>query len=77
MGVPAGSESEQRPILITGATGFVGMEVMARFLQRSRRHIYVLIRARNDADAHERLRAVLAATFGDPDAHQGRVTAVA
>ena len=51
MGVPAGSESEQRPILITGATGFVGMEVMARFLPRSRRHIYVLIRARNDAGA--------------------------
>lgn len=79
MGVPAGSDpqSEHQPILITGVTGFVGMEVMARFLQRSRRHIFALIRARNDADAHERLRAVLATTFGDPDAHPGRVTAVA
>src|SRR5512132_169468 len=79
MGVPAGSDpqSEHQPILITGVTGFVGMEVMARFLQRSRRHIFALIRARNDADAHERLRVVLATTFGDPDAHPGRVTAVA
>ena len=79
MDVPAGSNprSEYQPILITGATGFVGMEVMARFLQRSRRHVFALIRARNDADAYQRLRAVLATAFGDPDAHPGRVTAVA
>src|ERR1039458_2474795 len=79
MNVPAESNppSECRPILITGVTGFVGMEVMARFLQRSRRHIFALIRAHNDADADQRLRAVLATAFGDPDAHPGRVTAVA
>jgi thioester reductase-like protein len=71
------SQSEQQPILITGSTGFVGMEVLARFLQGSQRHIFALIRARNDAEAQERLRAVLAITFGDPDAHPGRVTAVA
>ena len=71
------SQLEQQPILITGTTGFVGMEVLARFLQRSRRHIFALIRAGNDAEADERLRAVLATTFGDPDAHPGRVTAVA
>jgi thioester reductase-like protein len=63
--------------LITGTTGFVGMEVMARFLQGSRRHVFALIRARNDADADQRLRGVLATAFGDPDAHPGRVTAVA
>jgi thioester reductase-like protein len=79
MSVPAGSNprSEYQPILITGVTGFVGMEVMARFLQRSRRHVFALIRARNDADAYQRLRAALATAFGDPDAHPGRVTAVA
>ncbi len=70
-------QSQQQPILITGTTGFVGMEVLARFLQRSERHVFALIRARNDAEAHERLRAVLATTFGDADAHPGRVTAVA
>src|SRR5512140_1682144 len=79
MGVAAGSSppSEYQPILITGVTGFVGMEVLARFLQRSQRHIFALIRAPNDADAYQRLRAVLATAFGDPDAHPGRVTAVA
>src|SRR5450755_1995426 len=79
MGVAAGSNppSEYQPILITGVTGFVGMEVMARFLQRSQRHVFALIRARNDADAYQRLRVVLATAFGDPDAHPGRVTAVA
>src|ERR1035438_4116578 len=79
MGVPAESDlrSEYQPVLITGVTGFVGMEVMARFLQRSRRHIFALIRAHNDADADQRLRAVLATAFGHPDAHPGRVTAVA
>ncbi|MGO9903111.1 MAG: SDR family oxidoreductase [Solirubrobacteraceae bacterium] len=71
------AQSEQQAILITGTTGFVGMEVLARFLQGSQRHIFALIRARNDAEAHERLRAVLATTFGDPDVHPGRVTAVA
>jgi thioester reductase-like protein len=71
------SQSEQRPILITGTTGFVGMEVLARFLQGSQRHIFALIRAGSDAEAHERLRTVLATTFGDPDAYPGRVTAVA
>jgi hypothetical protein len=71
------SQPEQQPILITGTTGFVGMEVLARFLQRSQRHIFALIRPGNDAEANERLRAVLATTFGDPDAHPGRVTAVA
>jgi len=79
MNVPAESNppSEYQPIVITGVTGFVGMEVMARFLQRSQRHIFALIRAQNDADAYQRLRAVLATAFGDPDAHPGRVTAVA
>ena len=79
MSVAAGSNprSEYQPIPITGTTGFVGMEVMARFLQRSQRHVFALIRAPTDADAHQRLRAVLATAFGDADAYRGRVTAVA
>src|SRR5450755_1858199 len=79
MGVAAGSSlpSENQSILITGVTGFVGMEVMARFLQRSQRQIVALIRAPNDADAAQRLRAVLVTAFGDRDAYLGRVTAVA
>ena len=38
------------PVLITGATGFVGMEVLARYLERSDRHVYALVRA-SDATA--------------------------
>ena len=60
------SLDEQRPILITGTTGFVGMEVLARFLQGSRRHIFALIRAKDDAEAQTRLRSVLAEDVRQP-----------
>jgi long-chain acyl-CoA synthetase len=51
-------------VLLTGATGFVGREILSRFLARDDRHIYALVRADNDDDAagrlpaHERLTAV-------------------
>jgi thioester reductase-like protein len=51
-------------VLLTGATGFVGQEILSRFLARGDRHVYALVRADNDDDAaarlpaHERLTAV-------------------
>ena len=51
-------------VLLTGATGFVGREVLSRFLARGDRHVYALVRAENDSEAagrlpdHERLTAV-------------------
>ena len=42
-------------LLLTGATGFVGMEVLARFLERSDRHVVALVRAEDDDRAAERL----------------------
>jgi long-chain acyl-CoA synthetase len=51
-------------VLLTGATGFVGREILSRFLARGDRHIYALVRADNDDEAagrlpaHERLTAV-------------------
>jgi thioester reductase-like protein len=51
-------------VLLTGATGFVGREVLSRFLERDDRHVFALVRADNDDDAagrlpaHERLTAV-------------------
>jgi thioester reductase-like protein len=51
-------------VLLTGATGFVGREILSRFLERDDRHIYALVRAENDDQAagrlpaHERLTAV-------------------
>jgi long-chain acyl-CoA synthetase len=47
-----------RPILLTGATGFVGMAVLARLLAAGH-EVHCLVRAADDADADARLRAVL------------------
>jgi thioester reductase-like protein len=48
----------ERPILLTGATGFVGMAVLARLLAAGH-EVHCLIRAGDDAEADSRLRAVL------------------
>jgi thioester reductase-like protein len=66
-------------VLITGATGFVGMEVLARYLERTERRVVTLIRARDDEEAGGRLRGVLANLFGERQAarYARRVDAVA
>jgi thioester reductase-like protein len=64
-------------LLITGATGFVGMELLARFLERTRRPVYALVRADDDAAAQVRLREVAARLFRDESAYANRLTAVA
>jgi thioester reductase-like protein len=64
-------------IFLTGATGFLGMELLARYLERTDRHVYALVRAGEEAGAAERLRGVIENLSGDPDAHRGRWTAVA
>jgi thioester reductase-like protein len=48
-----------RPILLTGATGFVGMTVLARLLAAGH-EVHCLVRGADDAEADARLRAVLA-----------------
>jgi thioester reductase-like protein len=51
-------------VLLTGATGFVGREILSRFLERDDRHVYALVRAASEPDAagrlpaHDRLTAV-------------------
>ena len=64
-------------LLLTGATGFVGMEVLARVLERSDRHVVALIRAEDDDRAAERLAATLETSCGEAEAYADRVTAVA
>ena len=50
-------------VLLTGATGFVGQELLARLLERGDRHVHALVRADDDEAAaarlpgHERLNA--------------------
>jgi thioester reductase-like protein len=64
-------------VLLTGATGFLGTEILGRFLERSERHLYVLVRARDDAEGSQRVRAVIEDLCGDGDAYRDRWTAVA
>jgi thioester reductase-like protein len=64
-------------LLLTGATGFLGQEILLRYLERSDRPIYALIRAENDLQATERLRSILVSLFGDADPHLSRISAIA
>jgi thioester reductase-like protein len=72
MSVPPGD------VLLTGTTGFVGMELLVRYLERSQRRVVTLVRAPDDQAAQARIEAVLANLFG-PRAgrHRGRVQAYA
>ena len=51
-------------MLLTGATGFVGMELVARYLERSDRNLITLVRAADDAAAQARMTRVLDDLFG-------------
>jgi thioester reductase-like protein len=62
-------------VLLTGATGFVGMEVLARYLERTERRVYALVRG-DEQRAPVRLRTTLASVFGTENAYLDRVTAV-
>jgi thioester reductase-like protein len=64
-------------VLLTGATGFVGMEVLTRWLERDDRRVYTLVRADDDEHAAERLRPGLASAFGDPHAHEDKLVPIA
>lgn len=62
-------------ILLTGGTGFLGMETLARLIDREER-VLVLVRADDDAGANERLGGVLARLYDEAPAAAARVRAV-
>ncbi len=64
-------------VLLTGATGFVGMEVLTRWLERGDSRVYALVRADDDEAAAERLRPGLESAFGDEGGDPERLTAIA
>lgn len=77
----AGADHATNPgagrVFLTGATGFIGMEVLLRYLERTRRSVTCLVRADSAADADARLRAVLDGLVPDGVARFGaRVEAV-
>jgi nucleoside-diphosphate-sugar epimerase len=64
-------------ILLTGATGFLGMEVLVRLLERTDHDVLCLVRAPDRAAAEQRLAGVLETLYRDPSRHAGRVRALA
>jgi thioester reductase-like protein len=72
------SGATQGDVLLTGATGFVGMELLARYLERSERNVVTLVRAESREGAQARIDGVLENLFGaDAPAYRSRVRAVA
>ena len=55
-------------VFLTGATGFLGMEVLARLLEAGDREVLALVRASDDAAADARLDGVLRHAVGRPGA---------
>jgi thioester reductase-like protein len=64
------------PIFLTGATGFVGMELLARYLERTDRIVYALVRGDSDDDAQARLDATVRRMLPDPARVADRAIAV-
>ena len=46
-------------VLLTGATGFIGMEVLVRLLERTDHELVLLVRAEHDEHARRRVAAVI------------------
>src|SRR3954447_21950322 len=62
-------------VFLTGATGFVGMAMLARLVERNRR-VVCLVRASSQAEADARLDSVMVSLLDAPGRHLGRVHAV-
>ncbi len=69
--------SEEGGILLTGATGFVGMAVLARLLEGTDERVLALVRADTQDEADARLDSVLGSLFEDSRYYADRVEAVA
>jgi thioester reductase-like protein len=63
-------------ILLTGATGFLGMDGLARLIERDRDDIVVLVRASDEQAAQARLDCVLARLYDELPAGAARVSVV-
>ena len=66
------------PILLTGATGFVGMELLVRILEHTDRDVIALVRASDNEAAQGRIDEVLATLLPPGERpRRGRVRAQA
>jgi thioester reductase-like protein len=64
-------------VLLTGATGFLGMELLARLIERGDTDVVCLIRAPSAAVAAERLATVFGRLYEELPESAERVTAIA
>ena len=64
-------------LLLTGATGFLGGEVLARLLERDAGPVYALVRASNDEEARGRLDGVIESLLGSREPWSRQAVAVA
>jgi len=63
-------------VFLTGATGFVGMELLARYLERTDRRVYVLVRGRDNREVAARMERTLLCLFGPDHPYAKRVVPV-
>jgi thioester reductase-like protein len=65
-----------RTVLLTGATGFLGMEVLARLLDEPETEVVALVRASDREAAQARIDAVLDTLYESRPAAAARITAL-
>jgi thioester reductase-like protein len=63
-------------VLLTGVTGFVGMELLVRYLERTDRRVYALVRGEDDRKVTARVEHTLLSLFGADHPYRERVVAV-
>ena len=71
------TDSSHGGVLLTGATGFVGKELLHRYLTLTDRRVFALIRAESAEGATRRLRETLSDVFDDAEPFADRVQALA
>jgi thioester reductase-like protein len=76
MTAQARPEPRSRSVLLTGATGFLGMEILARYVERTDRPIYALVRADSEQAAQQRVESTLRSVLGRAEAGGDQVIAV-
>jgi thioester reductase-like protein len=63
-------------VLLTGATGFVGMELLVRYLERTSRRVCALVRGADNREVAARVERTLCALFGAAHPYRERVVAI-
>jgi thioester reductase-like protein len=69
-------EETEGAVFLTGATGFLGMELLARYLERTDLRVYALVRGADDREARARMTRTLLELFGRAHPYADRVVAL-